>query len=134
MARYRSSPAITRIGGALKVAKKVLKKAKNTPNKLATSASKEYHSKGKTGILATLPQRNFSDDYGHTTGELGQGPLKYTIEGRRLDAPFVVGRQSIGKGDKGLREEELFKVAEKIVDKVEAVPRQLLPKGSSGTY
>jgi len=46
----------------------------------------------------------------------------------------VVGRQSIGKGDKGLREEELFKVAEKIVDKVEAVPRQLLPKGSSGTY
>jgi hypothetical protein len=69
-----------------------------------------------------LPPRPFHDDYPGFVGGDDSGRLQTSIEGRKLDAPFVAGRRYPGQGDSGLTEEAIGEAASRLVDQVVSVP------------
>lgn len=92
----------------------------------------------KSGTFLNDPpqklQRPFNDDYPRSPRHDGQGRLEETIDGHRLDAPFVAGRQRVREGDVGIPPNDARKIAEALVGTSPAeVPRSVLGR-NLGTY
>lgn len=74
-----------------------------------------------------LDQRPFHDDYAKGIEGAEGSPLRTSIDGGELIAPFVAGRRHVGGADVGLGAGEAVEVAERLVDSVRAVPSRELP-------
>jgi len=70
----------------------------------------------------SLPPRPFHDDYPGFVGRDDSVQLQTSIEGRKLDAPFVAGRRVFGGRDEGIVGRAVKEAASRLVDQVVSVP------------
>lgn len=80
------------------------------------------------------PQRPFNDDYPRSPRHDRQGRLEETIDGHRLDAPFVAGRVRRDEPESRILPEQSVQIAEAILGTgPRAEPRSVLGR-NLGTY
>ena len=78
-------------------------------------------------------ERSFADDYPGNARSDGTGRLEESIEGVKLDAPFVAGRRRVGGVDEGIGGEAVGPLAEALAGSVRGASRQEL-RGNLGEY
>lgn len=114
--------AIVKLGAASITAGPLVKRAL-----IARSQSVGYNPKA-------VKPREFRDDYGRVAGSDEAGRLAESIEGVKLDAPFVAGRRVAGGADEGLLGSDITEVSSRIVDDIREAPRSKIAGKAAGQY
>lgn len=82
-----------------------------------------------------VPERSFYDDYPAAPRSNEKGRLEESIDGAKLNAPFVAGRRVLGGSDEGVKGGAAVDVARRLVEgNVREVPGTALPRGDVGRY
>ena len=82
-----------------------------------------------------VPERSFYDDYPAAPRSNEKGRLEESIDGAKLNAPFVAGRRVLGGSDEGIKGRAAVDVARRLVEgNVREVPGSALPRGDVGRY
>jgi len=81
-----------------------------------------------------VAERPFSADYPKGARTNAQGKLLTDMEGRPLEARFIVGRNYLNEPDRALSPEELSEVAKQLGVQIEKVKPEVLPAGASGVH
>jgi len=79
-------------------------------------------------------QRPFHEDYPSGAKSDASGRLTESIEGAPLTAPYVVGRTQLGQGDQGLRGQDIWDLAPRLVEEVRPARRGELGPDEVGRY
>ena len=81
-----------------------------------------------------IEERPFSKDYSKRPQTDVEKRLLTDIEGRRLDANFIAGRQISGAPDKALSPANIESAAKRLGVRIEVVEPESLPRGAFGYY
>jgi len=85
--------------------------------------------------IEDAPVRPIEADYPKGVPADDTGPLRESIDGTPLTAPFIAGRRSATGLDQALQPEDVVAVGEGLTGRPpEAVPSRALPRGASGVY